>query len=542
MRPSRAPWWLYVIAASFIGFFALQIFNYIWGPESLGFDSDYSTGSMIVQKVSPKGAAVHGGLRNGDRIVAVDGIPIRGEKRSFDFYYRAGANFEPGRPILIEVERQGKPIEVTMILGRGSLRDLEWDDWERIGAAVFTFILALVIGVRRPYDPVARISACFLASMAVDMVFPIYGWASIWRHLPGALGLFLWPAFINRSLIGGLSLTFAIVFPRTLVRNRLVWISIWLPVAFVATLQFLVYLRLVYRPKETPTALDLINIDLKWSGLGLCYVLATLVVLGIQYRRLKDVNERRRMRVLFAGAMVCGLAISAMIALGLFARAWFTDPIFAALFTLYAAGPVAFAYAVLRHRVFDLGVILRRGLQYALARRLLVSAVPVLAAVFLADLLLHGDQPILAVFRARGWVYAVIAALAAVAYTQRQKWLDTLDRRFFHYDARRILREVVEEVHAAKTFEEEALRAGCKNIRSGLRARGVVHQARHPPGLPLPAGLPSAHWIFARLQRNGETVRSPVFRDFSARCSVSDDWGQDDFCSSSRYLSARGSG
>ncbi len=64
-------------------------------------------------------------------------------------------------------------------------------------------------------------------------------------------------------------------------------------------------------------------------------------------------------------------------------------------------------------------------------------------------------------FRARGWVYAVLSALAAIAYTQRQKWPDALDRRFFreHYDARRILREVVEEVHEAKTFEEEAPRA-----------------------------------------------------------------------------------
>jgi hypothetical protein len=38
-------------------------------------------------------------------------------------------------------------------------------------------------------------------------------------------------------------------------------------------------------------------------------------------------------------------------------------------------------------------------------RHLLVSGVPVPAAIFLTDLLLHGDQPVLAVFRACGWMY-----------------------------------------------------------------------------------------------------------------------------------------
>jgi tRNA A-37 threonylcarbamoyl transferase component Bud32 len=456
MRASRAPWWLYLIAASFLGFFMLQIYTYIWGPVWIGFQPDYKNGFTLLRKVSPQGAGARAGLLTGDRIVVVDGTFIHGEK---DFY-RAYANFEPGRPILIKVERESKPIEFTVSLSRGSLRDLELPDWESIVAAAFTFVLALVIGVRRPYDPVARISAWLLASMAFETASADYGEASIWRHLPIALGLLLWPGWISRVLLSGLSITFAAVFPRKLLRNPWVWTLIWLPVAFSAVLQTLLYVRLVYRP-TTPNALDWVNPHLMATVLALCYVPATLLILGFQYRRLKDVNERRRLRVLFAGALLCCLAVSAINVIRLLFRAQLTNAVFAALLALYFAGPVSLAYAVLRHRVFDLGVILRRGLQYALARRLLVSAVPVLAAAFLSDLLLHGDQPILAVFRARGWMYAALAALAAIAFTQRQHWLDALDRRFFreHYDARRVLREVVEEVHAAKTFEEEAPRA-----------------------------------------------------------------------------------
>ena len=209
-------------------------------------------------------------------------------------------------------------------------------------------------------------------------------------------------------------------------------------------------------------------------GLALCYIPATLILLGAQYRRLSDVNERRRMRVLFAGCLVSGLGAMSILVSVLFFGG-ISSPVFAALSLLYFAGPLAMAYAVLRHRVLDLGVILRRGLQYALARRLLVSVVPAMASLFLLDLLLHGDKPILAVFRARGWMYIVFAAFAAVAYTNRQKWLEALDRRFFReqYDARRLLCEVVEEVHQTRNFDQEAPRVVAR-IESALHSEFVA--------------------------------------------------------------------
>lgn len=465
MRASRAPWWLYIIAASFLGYFALQVYTYIWGTEEVGFRRDYSTGSVIVKQVSPGGAGERAGLHAGDRIVAVDGRPLV-PNMGRSSWIAAYANFEVGRPLPLKVEREGKQIELTMNLRRGSPRDLDWSDWQNIGNEVFALILALLIAVRRPYDRVALLGGWFLASSVFSMIPLAYGWAPLWRHLPAPLGLLLWPASITRGLISGLILTFVAVFPRQLFRARWVWILVWTPVALVAALQCLLYLRLVYQPRSAPTTLVMFSPDFVWSGSCLLiYMPASLFVWIVQYRRLEDMNERRRMRILFAGMLLSGLAAMMLITLGWItpasvAAVIYSTPLVALVMTLYLAGPVAFAYAVLRHRVFDVGVILRRGLQYALARRLLVSAVPALAAILLADMLLHGNQAILTVFRERGWMYAALAALAVVAYAKRQSWLETLDRRFFReqYDARRLLREVVEEVHAGRRFEEEAPR------------------------------------------------------------------------------------
>jgi hypothetical protein len=48
VRASRVPWWFYAIAASFLCSFTLHVYNYIWGPEPLGFDLDLRTGATIV--------------------------------------------------------------------------------------------------------------------------------------------------------------------------------------------------------------------------------------------------------------------------------------------------------------------------------------------------------------------------------------------------------------------------------------------------------------------------------------------------------------
>jgi hypothetical protein len=481
MRPSRAPWWLYLIAASLLGFFTLGNYYYIWGLEPLGFDSDQSTGLMIISRVEPNGAAAHAGLRIGDRVVAVDGIPIRRGKKIFDFNFRAAANFDSGHPIEFDVERQGVPVELTANLRKGILGDLEWLDWEVMGGAAFTFVVALLIGLRRSHDLSALMSALFMAGIAINTFLYTAGWASFWRNLPGIPGLLLWPAWITSSITLGFAITFAAAFPRRLFKNKLIWVLIWMPIACSAIIPAVQVWRMTYQPHRTPTALDLVDFASIWNFLSLCYVPAALFLLGYQYRRVEDVNERRRLRILFAGLLLCGLGFFTMVFLQQILSVSVSDAVYGCLYILYFSGPVALAYAVLRHRVFDVGVILRQGLQYALARRLLLSAVPVLCALFLADLLLHGNQPMLGVLRARGWVYAVLAVLAVIAYTRRQHWLDALDRRFFReqYDARRLLREVVEEVHLAKTFDQEAPLAVAR-IEAALHPEFAALLVREP--------------------------------------------------------------
>jgi hypothetical protein len=86
--------------------------------------------------------------------------------------------------------------------------------------------------------------------------------------------------------------------------------------------------------------------------------------------------------------------------------------------------PASFAYAILRHRLFDIRLIVRQGLRYALARRSLDALIRLLGALLVFDALVHRDQPLVSLAQTRWWWYAPIGATLLLVASRRERWLD----------------------------------------------------------------------------------------------------------------------
>ena len=231
--------------------------------------------------------------------------------------------------------------------------------------------------------------------------------------------------------------------------------------AAVATAWFGCALMLVvYQPERS---LDLYLPD--WLAIAFASQLprrtfaAGIAMLVWNYRRVTDLNERRRARVLLFGITAAGVGLLYVVAPIIIANLGagsnllflFTVPPVLIAGPLVVALPCSFAYAIIAQRLFDIRIIVRQGLQYALARRSILLLVPALAAGLVVDLLMHAEQPLIDIIQARGWAYGMLAGLAVVAYRNRDRWMASLDRRFFRerYDAHQILRQVIEDVRAA---------------------------------------------------------------------------------------------
>src|SRR3990172_3423177 len=412
MPRQPAPWWMYPLAVLFFACLVLMGYSMFWGPERLGINLEHTNTGFVVRGVEPDGPAARARLEPGDRPVAPDGMKIR---QRFD-WNTVGANLEVGRAHRLEVERGGARLELELRLGRY----LEsWGRREFLDKFIWVWMLALclllygvgvVIAFKRPDDPVARVGAGLMAGMPVGFLFistllgPFYGWAAYWRHLPTLVGALVWIPGLIAVCVGPLLFTFCALFPRKFFQARWPWLLVWSFV--VPALPFLAFiLCIVYRPER---ATDLLPASYFAAQLILSavYTLTALAVLVLNYRRLEDINERRRVRVLVAGTVaslpLMSLSILGDVAAGPLASVFSSAPVLLGGLLALALLPLSFAYAILRHRVFDIGVMVRQGLQYGLARGFLFALVPGLAAIFVLDLLLHGDPPLGAAPQARG--------------------------------------------------------------------------------------------------------------------------------------------
>jgi tRNA A-37 threonylcarbamoyl transferase component Bud32 len=502
---SRAPWWMYIVAASLLGNFALNIDAYLRGPEPPFSRYNFARGALVVEEVLPNSAGEQAGMQVGDRVLTIGGRRVLGLGQ----WDGIRMNFEVGKTYRLQVERNGKPFERVM-----TLQQRPWSQqtqYRRIefvlntAGALLTLLVAFLVAFTRPYDWVARIGALSIALLGGSVY--LYGAAAIVRRLPIFVGALIWWPEAGFFIFPALFFAFCSMFPRQLFRSRGIWLANVPALFFLWPIAGFYYFTFV-NPAGEITGSD-------WGPrigetLLFAYIGAGLVALILNYRRLDDVNQRRRIRVLVAGSLVGYLVLvpyvvmstmrtSAQTGVG---RVLFSWPALLLVTVLYQAFPLSWAYAILRHRLFDVRVIIRRGLQYALARGVLLTVVPALGILLLADLLSHGQQPLLDILHARGWIYIVLGGLAATAYVKRQSWLEALDRRFFResYDAQRLLREVVEKVRAARSFGQVAPGVAAQ-IETALHPEFVSLLAREPhePSYRSLAAAPSGFELAAPL-------------------------------------------
>src|SRR5437667_5759688 len=141
MSRQHVPWWLYAVAASFCGYFALIVYVDCWGPSRVGIEAEYRDGRMVLRDVLPNSAGARAGLRPDDRVVSVEGQRIQGGRD----WVRVASNFEVGKPRRFEIERGSKNLVVVLTLGRGPWQcpDLAW--FPLYAGGVICWLLSFVV-------------------------------------------------------------------------------------------------------------------------------------------------------------------------------------------------------------------------------------------------------------------------------------------------------------------------------------------------------------------------------------------------------------
>jgi eukaryotic-like serine/threonine-protein kinase len=495
-----AAWWIWVIAASFLLDFGL-ILRGDWNGPTLGLLAVYNQGSVIVTDVYAHSDTVR--LLEGDRIMRAEGQVISSDADWFVIL----SNLRVGKPIVFEIQRDKQRLKLSVIpVPRWSVGHLSLSLLVllRIGKMMMLGV-ACFVAFTRPRNSAALLTALFFAGLSLyNVPTSISGFAAMFHDLPPpVVGLLSIPT-VAGSLTPLCLFLFCVTFPCRLIQSRCILALLCVPqLSWLVPAQIYSY-RLVHNPGQ---AIGMFSepFYLALNMTSAAYFIAGPFALALNYRRLTDINQRRRVQVLVLGS-VAGLLALVTLILALVVPP-FRDSLFGRMFQSLIPGtslvilsflvfPTAFAYAVLRHRLFDVRIIVRRGLQYAMARGVLLSALPLLAAALLLDIFTHEDQALTTVIAARGLTYAAFGSVAAILYWKRQEWLDRIDRRFFRdrYDAQRVLQQVVLDVKEAKSFEDAAGEV-VKQVHATLHPEFVslLHRAADQMELRSIACTPAGH-------------------------------------------------
>lgn len=467
--------WAQVIVAAF-----LVVFNFTSRVTRPTIGAPFSRTTGIVSEVERGGPGDLAGLREGDRILTIDGHRLGHEVYPLFFA-------EAGKPLAFVVERDGGTHELSVMplsaeaVRRAQLRG----GTERVLRAIHGYLefplhlwmigLAIALLVLRPANKDARLASLSLAYWAGGMfMYRASGFGTLldrvpdWLHVP----LFTADALYSTAFFA-INLHFTLTFPSERARVRRVW-EVLPYVALVPA-----FIELFANGMRRVRG-DVGPAQLPWNDAfsltATLMLLVSLVTLAVRFTRIEDVNARRRVKLIFLAILPGAVAFILAYLVALLQWHHWTVPVTLLQTPSVIVGSAIFSYAVIRHRMFNIRVLVRRSLQYALARSTLLAlmAMPVvLLAIFLWA---HRTDSIATLLTGTPALYVLIILPLLLVIRYRRTLLESLDRRFFReqYDARRLLLHVV-----------SIIRGGSDMLALSRAALDEIDRALHPQHISL---------------------------------------------------------
>lgn len=546
MRPFRPVffWCVAAAAAGMLGFYiygTLIIFRYGGLVAEPGWTAVRRDDQWRVARVERPGPAA-GKLEPEDVVLAVNGdlragrlgpfFDILGNRKNFLRFHRANP---AGGSYTVRVARR-EPLELELPV-RYEARLLA-SSVSLVVTSLAFYIVGILVGLLRPRDrmPQLLVVACLPSALVVLAIAltPYSEFLRGWELYPFEALAYVYPFHLllgyrlfHRLSASGQSRSFWTVLEGVL------WI-----VGLIAFIP-----RVLLLPaglSGSPALVDWASghASLYWRLSGVAGASQRLFdsmvyfamwgVLAFNYRRISDAGQRRRLKWIAygtAGGLV-PLALTLTVR-GLLRAAGVSESSLFQVFipaatTLTILIPITFGYAIARHRLLGVQVVVRRGIQYLLARNMLRIAL-FLPAIGLAYTLLSSPDKTVAevLFGRSAYFYVAILASAALSLKYRSQLTDWLDRKFFceAYDREKILLGLIENIKSCNLLPEIS-RLVCDQVGRALHPSAIYLFYRDPARQDLHLGyssggsapqitLPGGFQTLSRMEERSKPVELP---------------------------------
>jgi phosphoserine phosphatase RsbU/P len=453
-KPTILQYILFALAAAAaIAFYiadAAAQYRYIWHGHERPTSPVYF--DLSNQVVSASEAALKAGLHEGDRVLAVNGHPLR----SFDTLLQQTNASRPGDPMTLAIERNdGSHATVQFPLAAqitGGSLSLSFKLIVLTLQAIFPAFCLLVglwVIMAKPQDP----NAWYVFGI-LGYVQCFFSQSNYWNGpvlaLMGVYSQLASIAFILSMLL------FGIYFPeRADLDRRYPWAKWLLIVPALAGAALDVFITLGHAvdfaiSSWIPPWLHKLD-DRTESAIAVICISLFFLLLFRKYFTASTSDAKRRLGILVWGAEIgltplfIGVVIAVIRNHGNLQGAvptWY----FWTCLILFIFFPLSMAYVILVQRAMDVRILLRQGTQYALARGTLLAVRVILGTllgVTLVQLVSHPQQS----HNAQIWALILALLFLAMQFGGKRRLSAWIDRKFFRevYSTEQVLSELSEQ-------------------------------------------------------------------------------------------------
>ena len=495
--------------------------------------------NLEVIRISTGSPAESAGLLAGDRIVEINGHPLNTIAPWVDLVAKA----RPGSPVVFTLERGSGTYLQRIVRTPGLPAELAHPTLAQVAIMnslltypLFFIAVGMVVLWFRPQDR----NAWLLALMFTGFV-ALAAWVNVENEVlvPIAIRRATLPfQFVFRGLLPAFFYYFFAVFPvPSPLDRRLPWLKNLL-VGVIGLIELPLAVSIAMTGSDAPVAeaTEYLSRWLDIRAISTAYTVGAFLLglLSLAWSGLREPSSeaKRKIRVLALGTTAGLLPLLAMIFFD-FRSGKDAGPLSIPFWVWVLAVaclilvPLSFAYAVVKHRVMEIPVLLKRSARYLLVRRgsaLFITLASIGAAWvfirfffrFFPWLQTSGSGAVVSV----GMAGAGVGGLIAVGTARIQEQVrHRLDRAFFRgqYDARLILEELAERTRTAQNcaqlarlLEEQIVKALHPSsltlyIESG---NGQLHAS----GANVPEGLRQLntdHPLLMEISRRGRPVDVP---------------------------------
>jgi len=485
----------------------------------VGFDESYSSAGIEIYGVHPNSPAEKSGLKANDRIIAINGGTAESPAAWTDLMSRTWRSAQPGETVTLTLQRPGQT-QPLVITPRFRARQGAGDNGTIARAIALQILrsyplLFLIVGLAVLFLRVEDRNAWLLALVFGTFIAAADMPDEFAAAPPNLQSFMLAYRTMMGSVLTGLFYFFFAVFPtRSPIDRKLPWLK-WALLLACLCLGLGGY-RHGYSA-ALPFILSVVSDRIAQNVRRvIVYGSIFLGLISLLCNRLSvsSKDDLRKIKVIFWGTVV-GVTPAVVIAL---AQEVFHAEVsfwlnFAKVFLLFLF-PVSFAYAVVKHRVMDIPVLLKRSARYFVVERGFLILIFVLSV----GLTLWFGQAFSRYFSAGSKAAIAIGATFGVLMisgaTQVHRRVRTrLDRVFFRssYDAQQILEDLAAKTLNTSSREGLALLLH-QNIWDALHPRSMFVYLRANNGqLSAYAGNPPAEAM--TLSSAGDGIAELAERD-----------------------------